>query len=349
VASDLYSLGSTLYQLLAGRPAFQGAPDEGLAQLMMRILREPPPVIPRGDLPRPVFDAIAQAMAKSPHHRFGGAVDFARRLQGLQAELGLPVTDLLYAGGAAGARAATGSVTLPPRSAAPLPAGATRDPWAPAAPGPEAFVSFPVTGEHIMGRTAPPAPAWPTRPSEGEAASGPRPDVSGGHADGPRRGLLVAGAVALAGGLAIGLTGVVVFTSGSGRTPGPGPGPASAPSRPAVRTDAGQTTGDEQTGVRPLTAHQIKAAAPRAVKVVAVGASARLSWTLPPSARRLPIIVQRSPAGRTAVSSAGTGAVTTTAGGLKPHGRYCFRVGALLSPGNPPTIAWSAIRCVRTG
>ncbi|MFC0040173.1 serine/threonine-protein kinase [Actinomadura rayongensis] len=101
VGSDLYSLGSTLYQLLAGRPAFKGPKGEGMAQLMLRILNDPPP--PFGPhVPPGVHAVIARAMAKAPADRYPDAVTFAQALRGLQADLGLPVTDLAYgtAGGA---------------------------------------------------------------------------------------------------------------------------------------------------------------------------------------------------------------------------------------------------------
>jgi len=45
-AGDIYSLGSTLYQLLAGRPAHRVG-DSGIAPLLLRILHEPPPPLAR--------------------------------------------------------------------------------------------------------------------------------------------------------------------------------------------------------------------------------------------------------------------------------------------------------------
>ncbi|NEA26107.1 serine/threonine-protein kinase, partial [Actinomadura bangladeshensis] len=99
VGADIYSLGSTLYQLLAGRPAFKGPAGEGIAPLMLRILHEAPPPIPRPDVPPQVVDVIARAMAKAPEQRFATAVEFARALQRTQAELGLPATDVAHSGG----------------------------------------------------------------------------------------------------------------------------------------------------------------------------------------------------------------------------------------------------------
>ena len=94
VTSDIYALASSMYQLLAGGPAFRTGSDTGIGPLMMRILNDPPPPIQRSDVPRQVFDIIATAMAKSPDDRFPTAVAFANRLQQLQMELRLPVTEL---------------------------------------------------------------------------------------------------------------------------------------------------------------------------------------------------------------------------------------------------------------
>ncbi|WP_158079425.1 serine/threonine-protein kinase, partial [Actinomadura sp. CNU-125] len=98
VGADIYSLGSTLYQLLAGHPAFQGRPNEGIAPLVLRVMNEPPPAIPRTDVPRPVQEILGRAMAKAPAQRFAGAIEFAQAIQAVQAELGLPVTDLAASG-----------------------------------------------------------------------------------------------------------------------------------------------------------------------------------------------------------------------------------------------------------
>ncbi|HEY9519368.1 MAG TPA: protein kinase [Gemmatimonadales bacterium] len=91
-AADVYALGSTLYQLLAGRPAFQLAGQPSLAQFVLMVLSEEPPVITRPDVPQSVLTAIGEAMAKQPDRR-PTALAFALRLQELQAENGLVVTD----------------------------------------------------------------------------------------------------------------------------------------------------------------------------------------------------------------------------------------------------------------
>ncbi|HEY9525162.1 MAG TPA: serine/threonine-protein kinase [Thermopolyspora sp.] len=95
VVSDVYSLGSTLYQLLAGRPAFHNPEDPSIGPLMVRVFNAPPPPINRRDVPLPVASAIFRAMAKQPEERYTDAREFAQALQALQAELGLPVTDMV--------------------------------------------------------------------------------------------------------------------------------------------------------------------------------------------------------------------------------------------------------------
>ncbi len=96
VTSDVYSLASSMYQLIAGEPAFKAGAGTagGLNALMSRILNDPPPPFQRPDVPRRVYDVIATAMVKSPAQRYPTAVAFATALQRLQAELGLPMTEL---------------------------------------------------------------------------------------------------------------------------------------------------------------------------------------------------------------------------------------------------------------
>jgi protein kinase-like protein len=97
VASDVYSLGSTLHQLLTGRPAYRRDDGAGIAPLVLRILNEEPPDIARPDVPLAVAAAVREAMARSPERRFPSALAFADRLRELQRDLGLPVTELVTA------------------------------------------------------------------------------------------------------------------------------------------------------------------------------------------------------------------------------------------------------------
>lgn len=135
-ACDVYSLGSTLYQLLTGRPPYQSE-DGGIAALLLRVLREDPPPIARPDVPPAVGGALLRAMAKSPTDRYGDAWEFAYALQRLQVELGLPVTELTNAPSLPTDEPAL----VPPAPAVVAPvvrAPAARAPVAPVAPAPVA-------------------------------------------------------------------------------------------------------------------------------------------------------------------------------------------------------------------
>ncbi|GAB3979245.1 hypothetical protein GCM10029978_074110 [Actinoallomurus acanthiterrae] len=198
--ADVYSLASTMYQLLAGSPAFKAGSAAGIGALMMRILNEPPPQIARPDVPHQVYDVIAKAMAKTPPQRYADAVAFATRLQQLQAELGLPVTEL----------AGSDSVTGPPPTPTPyipetdhsgltgpgfeLLAQQYGPPHLPAvhpdAPAPG--TSAPATGPGRPGAAAaPPSAASSSPPATSKPApprtpnSGPAPTASSGPARGP--------------------------------------------------------------------------------------------------------------------------------------------------------------------
>ncbi|MDQ6949827.1 MAG: serine/threonine protein kinase, partial [Actinomycetota bacterium] len=92
-ACDVYSLGSTLYQLLAGRPAFPPRRDEGVLAYGRRVTEEPVPPILRADLPPQVFDLLSRSMSKRPEDRPVSAVALANDLQVVQRELGYAVTD----------------------------------------------------------------------------------------------------------------------------------------------------------------------------------------------------------------------------------------------------------------
>ena len=70
---DIYSLGVTLYHMIAGQPPFQG---EMLAILQQH--REAPlPLAPLAGLPQAVIDAIGRCMEKDPDQRFQSASDVA--------------------------------------------------------------------------------------------------------------------------------------------------------------------------------------------------------------------------------------------------------------------------------
>jgi eukaryotic-like serine/threonine-protein kinase len=78
--SDLFSLGVTLYQLLAGRAPFDG---ESMAQLMFKIANEPAPDILRfnPNVPAQVVAFMQRALAKDADERFQTGDEFAAALR----------------------------------------------------------------------------------------------------------------------------------------------------------------------------------------------------------------------------------------------------------------------------
>ncbi|HVX17985.1 MAG TPA: serine/threonine-protein kinase [Acidimicrobiales bacterium] len=123
-ASDVYSLASTLYTLLSGRPPFWVEDDGSVLGLLRRILSAPVPRIGRPDIPAALEAALETAMAKRPEDRYPGALAFGEALQEAQRTVGLPVTEVVW-----GDRVAPPS---PPGAgtgaeARPVPSGATGD------------------------------------------------------------------------------------------------------------------------------------------------------------------------------------------------------------------------------
>jgi serine/threonine-protein kinase len=76
---DLYAVGVMLYEMLVGRPPFEGP---SYAALVSQHLHAAPPslTVTRPDVPRVVAEVVARALAKEPADRFGSAAEMARAL-----------------------------------------------------------------------------------------------------------------------------------------------------------------------------------------------------------------------------------------------------------------------------
>ncbi len=99
VLSEVYSLGATVYSLLAGRSPFERSAGDGRlpysqAELIHRIRRTTLPMIGRADIPESLERCLQRAMAKDPEARQAGVLDLVREFQAIETELGLIQTPL---------------------------------------------------------------------------------------------------------------------------------------------------------------------------------------------------------------------------------------------------------------
>ena len=358
VTSDIYALASSMYQLLAGTPAFRARSGSGIGPLMMRILKEPPPPIQRPDLPPQVFEVITKAMAKAPGDRYPSAVAFATRLQHLQMELQLPVTEL------AGSDSMTGPpvppaqeidhsgftgpgfdrllesfdphlpASHPDAAAPPAPQRSVPSTSRPPAPHPVSQqTTFPPVQHSSTGpremtpRTLPETVEPDRRPTE------PPVDRTG------RRAGLVAGVLAVVlVGTAAGVGGILLLGGGGGDKPTPGPTSAAPTSHSAAPA-------------APVPTSVMRAATPRDLRAVARGPLVSLRWKLARGNNNPIMVQQNDETGPQPPQGLPPHTLHTTISGLDPAKGYCFTVGSFVAMGEtngqPATIAWSKPTCIR--
>jgi serine/threonine protein kinase len=160
-ASDVYALGSTIYELITGRAPFVTDDEDTLPILLARIASQPPPDLRPLGLPDGVCAVLERALDKNPETRVASAAEFGRQLQAAVRDAGETPTDLIM---------------LPP-----APDADTE----PLRPGP------PPTNR--AGAAAPPPAAPPGAPTPPPGAPPPSPVVPSG---GPDRRWLVGGIAA---------------------------------------------------------------------------------------------------------------------------------------------------------
>jgi len=141
-ATDVYSTGVVLYEMLAGKPPFV---DGTAVELGLRHLQDPPPPLP-SRVPPALRQIVERALAKDPAERYADCDAMAGALRDAA-----PAA-LREAGAAARSIAAT-------RPTAPDPVGAP----SPAAPGPAAA---------LLGPTAAPSPAAAPGPAGAPGRAG---------------------------------------------------------------------------------------------------------------------------------------------------------------------------------
>jgi serine/threonine protein kinase len=130
-ASDIWSLGSSLFTLLWGAPPFVRDTDEVMAPMFVRVASEPPPNLRSRNIPDQVASALEHTMEKDPARRPASARAVGEALQAAQADLGLVRTPIPVVGpGSVGppsvplpppAELAADRMRPPPSSPAPVP------------------------------------------------------------------------------------------------------------------------------------------------------------------------------------------------------------------------------------
>jgi serine/threonine-protein kinase len=121
--SDIFSLGILLYEMLTGRPPFDGV---GLTAVLYQVLNGAPPLPSdlRAGLPRAFDRLVAKAMAKDPEKRYQQAADMAKDLRKCRHLL----RQLPDGGKAESARVAQAPVSPLPSSPLPLPPESNEEP-----------------------------------------------------------------------------------------------------------------------------------------------------------------------------------------------------------------------------
>ena len=92
-ATDVYSLAATVYAMLTGHSPFETpGSSEGVYELARRIVKDAVPPLGRPGVPPSLVRVLTVALEKDPARRYPTMLSFARALQQIQGELGLPTT-----------------------------------------------------------------------------------------------------------------------------------------------------------------------------------------------------------------------------------------------------------------
>jgi serine/threonine protein kinase/N-acetylneuraminic acid mutarotase len=224
VAADVYSLGASIYALIAGNPPHERKTGEDLIAHYLRITSTPVPDLRPAGIPADVCAAIEKAMSREPGKRHASAAEFGRELQLAQRHNGLTAdpmalsepggqpeqtggTQAIPLSGPAGQPDLSGGVSIPPDR----PTAATPP------PDPNMFAHTASVSQSSLPWQVPPKLA-------------PDPLTTATPKKKGRKGVLIASAAAVAALLLV-ISGVYIVTSS--RDTGGGGGPRSQPTAEA--------------------------------------------------------------------------------------------------------------------
>ena len=242
VAADVYSLGATIYALIAGGPPHERKADEDLIAHYLRITSTPVPDLRPHGIPTDVCAAIEKAMSREPGDRQVSVAEFGHELQLAQRHNGL-VADPMALSEPGGEPEPTGGTTALPLSGAPPETSQLRTAVSESAPvlpvsaessapplDPNMFAHTSSVSQGSLPWQVPPIP--PTSPPPAAPPSGATPQPDPGPAapsekKDPKRLLITIGAAAVA--LLLVITVIFMFTSRD-----KGEEQQAAPTRPTV-------------------------------------------------------------------------------------------------------------------
>ena len=178
VASDIYSLGSIIFTLIAGHPPFEVDEEEPLVRVIARAASDPVPDLRPTGVPPGVCGVLEWAMAKAPGERPPTVRELGRFLQAAQQAAGQPPTRLALLPETDADRAlplpALPAALLTRGGAAPA-ASPVPPPPAAAPPGPPPVPAAPTAAVPPPVPAAPPAPAAPAASTAPSAPAAPVP------------------------------------------------------------------------------------------------------------------------------------------------------------------------------
>jgi serine/threonine protein kinase len=265
--SDVYSLGSTLFELMNGAPAFSRPSDESMIPMFARIAGDPPPDLRQQGVPAVVAATLERSLAKQSEQRFASAAEFGRALNDAQRSLGHAETRLWLEGEPAPDRAPESETQIvpppvntswaPPVPSTPEPQPPTQQPQTqqpqpqqlppqqPAAQQPQPQQLQPVPQQPAAAYQPPPVPQQFAAPPTGSGGY-PNQSVGLGPQPAPKKsntGLIVASIIGV---LLLVVGGASIMAASGGDDP-----------EPEAFVDAGGSDGedtdstDSESGVEP--------------------------------------------------------------------------------------------------